>query len=95
MGHLGGARGLGHRNGLVNPPIHTLMTLRVPPPLRPTVMTVNMIIFGLAQPLGLFAIGPVLDEFGPQPVIVTLAAVQTVAMLVIVGSSFAARSSAA
>jgi predicted MFS family arabinose efflux permease len=83
----------GIANGLVNPPIHTLMTLRVPPPLRPTVLTVNMMIFGLAQPLGLFAIGPVLDEFGPQPVIVTLAVVQTVAMLVIAGSSFAARSS--
>jgi predicted MFS family arabinose efflux permease len=83
----------GIANGLVNPPIHTLMTLRVPPRLRPTVLTVNMMIFGLAQPLGLFGIGPVLDEFGPQPVIVTFAVVQTVAMLVIAGSSFAARSS--
>jgi predicted MFS family arabinose efflux permease len=82
----------GIANGLVNPPIHTLMTLRVPPRLRPTVLTVNMMIFGLAQPLGLFGIGPVLDAFGPQPVIVTLAVVQTVAMLVIAGSSFAARS---
>ena len=75
------------------PPTATAALCRVPPRLRPTVLTVNMMIFGLAQPLGLFAIGPVLDEFGPQPVIVTLAVVQTVAMLVIAGSSFAARSS--
>jgi predicted MFS family arabinose efflux permease len=81
----------GVANGLVNPPIHTLLTLRVPPRLRPTVLTVNMIIFGLAQPLGLFGIGPVLDAFGPQPVLVTLAVVQTFAMLVIAGTSFAAR----
>jgi predicted MFS family arabinose efflux permease len=81
----------GLANGLVNPPIHTLLTLRVPPRLRPTVLTVNMIIFGVAQPIGLFGVGPVLDEFGPQPVLVTLAVVQTVAMVVIAVSSFAAR----
>jgi hypothetical protein len=50
-----------------------------------------MIIFGIAQPIGLFAVGPVLDAFGPQPVIVTLAVVQTVTMVVIAGTSFAAR----
>ena len=83
----------GIANGLVNPPIHTLLTLRVPPHLRPTVLTVNMIIFGLAQPIGLFGIGPVLDAFGPQPVLVTLAVVQTFAMLVVAVSSFAARAS--
>jgi predicted MFS family arabinose efflux permease len=83
----------GLANGLVNPPIHTLMTLRVPPRLRPTVLTVNVMIFGLAQPLGVFGVGPVLDAFGPQPVLVAFAAVQTVAMLAIAASCFAARSS--
>jgi predicted MFS family arabinose efflux permease len=83
----------GIANGLVNPPIHTLMTLRVPPRLRPTVLTVNVLIFGLAQPLGVFGVGPVLDGFGPQPVLVAFAAVQTVAMLAIAASCFAARSS--
>jgi len=81
----------GLANGLVNPPIHTLLTLRIPARLRPTVLTVTMIIFGIAQPIGLFAVGPVLDAFGPQPVIVTLAVVQTVTMVVIAGTSFAAR----
>jgi predicted MFS family arabinose efflux permease len=73
----------GVANGIVNPPIHSLLTLRVPPPLRPSVLTVQMIVFGLAQPLGVFGVGPVLDEFGPQPVLVAFAAVQTVAMSLI------------
>ena len=70
----------GLANGLVNPTIHSLMTLRVPPQLRPSVMTVNVMIFGLAQPLGVFGVGPVLDAFGPQPVLVAFAAMQTLAM---------------
>ena len=81
----------GLANGIVNPPIHSMMTLRVPPPLRPSVMTVNVMIFGLAQPLGVFGVGPVLDAFGPQPVLVAFAAVQTVAMALIAASTFAAR----
>jgi predicted MFS family arabinose efflux permease len=81
----------GIANGLVNPSIHSLMTLRVPPSLRPSVMTVNVMLFGLAQPLGVFGVGPVLDAFGPQPVLVTFAAVQTVAMSLVAVASFAVR----
>jgi predicted MFS family arabinose efflux permease len=81
----------GIANGLVNPTIHSLMTLRVPPALRPSVMTVNVMLFGLAQPLGVFAVGPVLDAFGPQPVLVTFALVQTVAMTLVAVASFAVR----
>ena len=87
-----GALGLsGLANGLVNPSIHSLLTLRVPPQLRPSVMTVNVMIFGLAQPLGVFGVGPVLDAFGPQPVLVAFAAVQTVAMTLVAVSSFVVR----
>ena len=81
----------GLANGLVNPSIHSLLTLRVPPQLRPSVMTVNVMIFGLAQPLGVFGVGPVLDAFGPQPVLVAFAAVQTVAMTLVAVSSFVVR----
>jgi len=81
----------GVANGLVNPSIHSLMTLRVPPALRPSVMTINVMLFGLAQPLGVFAVGPVLDELGPQPVLVAFAAVQTVAMSLVAVSSFVVR----
>ncbi|HKY23887.1 MAG TPA: MFS transporter [Gaiella sp.] len=81
----------GIANGLVNPSIHSMMTLRVPPPLRPSVMTVNVMLFGLAQPLGVFGVGPVLDEFGPQPVLVAFAATQTLAMSLVAVASFAVR----
>jgi predicted MFS family arabinose efflux permease len=85
----------GIANGLVNPSIHALLTLRVPPPLRPSVMTTTTITFGLVQPLGVFGVGPVLDAFGAQPVLVAFALVQTLAMLAIVVSSLAVRSSPA
>lgn len=84
----------GLANGIVNPPIHSQMTLRVPPQLRPSVMTVNVMIFGLAQPLGVFGVGPVLDAFGPQPVLVAFAAVQTLAMSLIAVSTLAVHRSA-
>jgi predicted MFS family arabinose efflux permease len=73
----------GLANGLVNPSIHSLMTLRIPPALRPTVMTTMMIVWAAAYPLGLFAAGPVLDALGAEPVLVAFAAVQTVAMAVV------------
>jgi predicted MFS family arabinose efflux permease len=73
----------GVANGLVNPSIHSLMTLRIPPALRPTVMTTMMLVWAAAYPLGLFAAGPILDSLGAQPVLVAFAAVQTVAMAVV------------
>jgi predicted MFS family arabinose efflux permease len=73
--------GLG--NGLVNPSIHALLTLRVPPHLRPSTLAAQMLLFSAAQPIGVFAAGPILDAFGAEPVLVAFAAVQTVAMTVI------------
>ena len=67
-------------NGLVNPSLHTIMTLRIPPPLRPTVMTTKMVLWAVLNPLGLFVAGPVLDAFGTTPVLVGFAAVQTMTM---------------
>jgi predicted MFS family arabinose efflux permease len=81
----------GIANGLVNPTIHSLMVLRVPAALRPSVMTVNVMLFGLAQPIGVFGVGPVLDHFGPQPVLVAFAATQTLAMSLVAVASFAVR----
>ncbi|HWN23428.1 MAG TPA: MFS transporter [Gaiellaceae bacterium] len=86
------ASGLG--NGLCNPSIHSLMTLRIPPALRPTVMTTMMMLFALVQPLAVFGVGPVLDAFGPEPVLVGFAAAQTVAMTAVAVSALAARSAA-
>jgi MFS family permease len=77
----------GIANGLVNPSLHTITTLRVPPPLRPNVLTTSMVGWAVVNPLGLFITGPVLDAFGTTPVLVGFAAVQTAMMAVIVSSS--------
>jgi predicted MFS family arabinose efflux permease len=58
---------------------------------RPSVMTVNVMLIGLAQPLGVVAVGPILDRFGPQPVLVAFALVQTVAATLVAVASFAVR----
>ncbi len=83
------ASGLG--NGLCNPSIHSLMTLRIPPALRPTVMTTMMIVFALTQPLAVFGVGPALDAWGTEPVLVAFALVQSVAMATIALSALGAR----
>ena len=70
--------GLG--NGLVNPSLHSISTLRIPSPMRPTVMTTVMVLWALVNPLGLFVAGPILDAFGTTPVLIGYAAVQTVTM---------------
>jgi predicted MFS family arabinose efflux permease len=88
--YCGALAASGVANGLVNPSIHALMTLRIPPALRPTAMTAMMIVFAVVQPVVVFAVGPVLAELGIEPVLVGFAAVQTVAMLAIAASSLAA-----
>jgi MFS family permease len=81
----------GIANGLVNPTIHSNLTLRVPPALRPTVMTSMMILFAVVQPIAVLGAGPVLGHFGAEPVLIAFAATQTVAMLAIAGVSLWAR----
>jgi predicted MFS family arabinose efflux permease len=84
----------GIANGIVNPPLHTISTLRVPPALRPTVFTTMMLVWAVLNPLGLFGAGPVLDAYGAEPVLVAFAAVQTAMMaLLAVSSARAARAS--
>ena len=70
------------------------MTLRIPPALRPTVMTTMMMLFALVQPLAVFGVGPVLDAYGPEPVLIGFAVAQTVAMAGIAASALSARSAA-
>ena len=73
----------GVANGLVNPSLHSISTLRIPAPMRPTVMTTVMVVWAVVNPLGLFVAGPVLDAFGTTPVLIGFAAVQTVTMAVV------------
>ena len=77
----------GIANGLVNPSLHAITTLRVPPSLRPNVFTTSMVGWAVVNPLGLFITGPVLDAYGTTPVLIGFAAVQTVSMIVIAGAS--------
>ena len=67
-------------NGLVNPSLHAISTLRIPAPMRPTVMTTVMVLWALVNPLGLFVAGPILDAFGTTPVLIGYAVVQTITM---------------
>ena len=67
-------------NGLVNPPIHALLTLRPPAAIRPRVLTAMGTVLMLSGPLGLAVGGPVLSSAGAHPVLVGFAAVQTLAM---------------
>ncbi len=73
----------GIANGLVNPSLHAITTLRIPPALRPNVLTTAMVGWAVVNPLGLFVTGPVLDAFGTTPVLIGFAAVQTLSMAVI------------
>src|SRR4051794_21421838 len=73
----------GLANGLVNPSIHTILTLRIPARLRPGALAAMAAVFTLIQPIGVFVAGPVLDSYGVEPVLVALAVVQTISMAAI------------
>jgi len=78
-------------NGICNPTIHSVFTLRMPPAIRPRAMAAATVIWGLGTPLGLIFAGPVLATLGPQPVLVGFAVAQTVCMLGVSLASLRAR----
>ena len=71
----------GLANGIVNPSLHSIMTLRVPAGIRAKAMTAASTVSAAAYPLALFTVGPILAAFGSQPVLVLVAAVQSVTAL--------------
>jgi MFS family permease len=81
----------GIANGICNPPIHAIWTLRMPPAVRAKAAAASSTIWGLGQPLGLLVAGPVLSVYGARPVLVGFAAVQTVTMLGVAAVSLRAR----
>jgi MFS family permease len=85
------ASGLG--NGLCNPSIHSILTLRMPVAIRAKAMAAATTIWGLGTPLGLVLAGPVLSVYGPEPVLIGFAAVQTVCMLGVAATSLRASAS--
>jgi hypothetical protein len=78
-------------NGICNPSIHSIFTLRMPTAIRAKAMAAATTIWGLGTPIGLIFAGPVLAKFGPQPVLVGFAVVQTVAMSGVAVSCLRAR----
>jgi predicted MFS family arabinose efflux permease len=85
----------GTANGICNPTIHSIWTLRMPPAIRARAMTASMTIWGLGMPLGLVVAGPVLSIYGARPVLVGFAAVQTVTMIGVAAVSLRARARSA
>ncbi len=81
----------GLANGICNPSIHSIFTLRMPPSIRPKAMAAGTTLWGLGMPLGLVAAGPVLSAFGTRPVLIGFAAVQSVCMLGVAAASLNAR----
>jgi MFS family permease len=84
-----GASGLA--NGLINPSLHAIMTLRIPPELRATVISSFMTVFALAMPIGILGAGPLLDHLGVTPVFAICAGIQTVVMALVAAASLRAR----
>ncbi|MFN2469055.1 MAG: MFS transporter [Gaiellaceae bacterium] len=70
----------GLANGVANPSIHAILTMRPPPAIRAQALTAEMTVIAVAGPVGYLVAGPVLEEFGVLPVFIAVAAVQAVAM---------------
>ena len=66
---------------LVNAPLIGLLTTRTPEALRPKVMTGVLTMALLAGPIGLVVVGPLLQNWGPRPVLLLVAAGQFLASL--------------
>jgi predicted MFS family arabinose efflux permease len=66
---------------LVNAPLIGVITTRTPAALRPKVMTAVLTFALLAGPLGLLAVGPLLEAWGPHRVFLLIAAGQLAATL--------------
>jgi MFS family permease len=81
----------GLANGLINPSLHSIITLRIPPELRATVLSSLMAVYALAMPIGILGAGPLLDAFGVGPVFAGAAAIQTLVMSAIALTAIRAR----
>ena len=77
----------GVANGVCNPSIHAIWTLRIPVAMRPKAMAASGTIWALGLPVGLLVAGPILSLFGARPVLVGFAVVQTVCMFAVAAVS--------
>jgi MFS family permease len=65
-------------NGLVNPSMHSILTLRPPAAVRAKVMTATLTLSSAGGPLALIVAAPAFGAVGPRPVFAAVAAAQTV-----------------
>lgn len=74
-------------NGLVNPTVHAMITLRPPPAIRAKVLAAVFTASVLGAPLALMAAGPAFAAFDSRAVMAAAAAVQLLAMLIVAASA--------
>jgi MFS family permease len=84
----------GVMNGLVNPSLHATFTLRTPLSVRAKASTAVLTLSSVGGPLAVGAAGPALDAYGPRPVFLAVAAVQSVARVAVAGVGLRFRRSA-
>jgi hypothetical protein len=64
-------------NGLVNPALHSILTLRAPAAVRAKAMTAILTMSAAGSPFALLVAAPALGSLGPRFVLGVVAAVQT------------------
>jgi MFS family permease len=76
---------------LVNAPLISMITMRAPDALRPKVMTAILTVALLAGPAGLVAAGPLLEAWGPRPIMLVVAAGELLAAIPFAALAFRRR----
>ena len=71
----------GFANGVVNPPLHTIIQVRTPRALRTKLYSFVITATSILGPAALIGTGPALERFGVDPTLVVLVAIDTVLVL--------------
>ncbi|HEV2593177.1 MAG TPA: MFS transporter, partial [Gaiellaceae bacterium] len=75
----------------VNAPLHSLLILRIPREIRMQTVAASGVFQSVGSPIGLLLAGAALTHFATHTVLAIVLAVQTVAVLAIVGTAFSER----
>ena len=70
----------GFANGIVNPSLHAMLTMRLPPAIRTQGLSAILTADMLLAPVGYLAAGVVLQHWGVGPIFLAVPLVQTLAM---------------
>jgi MFS family permease len=87
-GYVGVMLGAGVLNGVVNPSLHATITLRTPTSVRAKASTAVLTLSSIGGPVALAGAGPALDAYGPRPVFLLVALVQTITRAAIALAGF-------